>query len=118
MRSFTCAALLVTLAGPVSAGMLATGVLFAPPDNLGRCELSNLSGKALPVVFRLIGGDGTLIDTMSSTVGPGLTDALAHIAPAQFRCEFDVSGRTSNVRAEADVTRLSDLLTVVVLPAQ
>jgi hypothetical protein len=120
MRSgLLCASVLHIFALSAFAGTLTTGSLSAPADHLAACEVTNVGTRPIAVTIRMFdGGPGAEIGSEAfAALEAGHTVDFKRIGGV-FRCAFDIAGKSTSVRADAKVYRISDLLSVAVYPAR
>ncbi len=94
------AALAVGLTGAARAATLVSPPLVPDGENVLDCYLVNVGEKPRTVVIHVVARDGSVIETVTTTLGPGEEDVARATADQLPRyCRFDVDGPKSAFRA-------------------
>lgn len=109
---------LATLAlSPVRAGTLISPPLVAEGANFFDCYLVNVSDSSRWVVIEVFSREGTVVETVETTLGPGEEDvarAASELLPRY--CKFTVQGNKKDFRGSV-LVRQNGVGAISALPA-
>jgi hypothetical protein len=110
----------VLAASGAQATVLATTSLYAPSGYTPSCTVTNLGTKTTQVNVRIIGNDGTDIDSAAFQIPPGSSTGLGTNVNfnGYARCQFEFKGSRKSVRAALTIDENVSGLSQTVLPAE
>ncbi|MDX2170837.1 MAG: hypothetical protein SF182_27465 [Deltaproteobacteria bacterium] len=121
MRSMTTTgatlALGLLLAAPASAATLISPPLVAEGENFFDCYLVNVSKKSREVLIEVFSREGTVVESVETTLGPGEEDvarAGSELLPRY--CKFTVQGDKQHFRGSV-LVRQTGVGAISALPA-